>query len=80
LTPQKNGENQEKQFGSEIMLPVGDVENDLTTLNELFEAHHIKPFKHKQFRTKVANLILVCNPCHNWIHSKRNIKVKIPLR
>jgi len=37
LTPQKNGENQEKQFGSEIMLPVGDVENDLTTLNELLK-------------------------------------------
>ena len=39
-----------------------------------FEVHHVKPFRHREFRTKINNLILVCNKCHNWIHSKQNKK------
>src|SRR5690606_15295055 len=39
-----------------------------------FEVHHIIPFEYKKGRYDIENLVLVCNPCHNWIHSKRNKK------
>lgn len=39
-----------------------------------FELHHKISFKNKLYRMKVDNVILVCNPCHNRIHSKRNTK------
>jgi site-specific DNA-cytosine methylase len=38
LIPQKNGNKPEKTFGSEIMLPVRDAENDSTTLRELLKS------------------------------------------
>lgn len=37
LTHQTNGKKQENLYGKEMMLPVADVKNDLTTLNELLK-------------------------------------------
>lgn len=34
--------------------------------------HHIKPFRFKKLRADPANLVLVCETCHWFIHSKRN--------
>lgn len=39
-----------------------------------FHIHHIKSFKDKNLRAEPNNLILVCEICHHWIHSKSNKK------
>lgn len=41
---------------------------------QTFEVHHIRPFYTGKQQTDYSNLILVCRPCHTWIHSKRNKK------
>lgn len=38
-----------------------------------FHIHHIVPFKIKKLRAEVNNLVLVCEVCHGFIHSKKNI-------
>lgn len=38
-----------------------------------FHIHHIISFQVREFRTDPNNLILVCKPCHKWIHSKNNL-------
>jgi hypothetical protein len=37
-----------------------------------FHIHHIKPFKHVELRAEVSNLILLCEICHQFVHSKKN--------
>lgn len=37
-----------------------------------FHVHHIVSFKVKELRTELSNLILLCRPCHYWIHSNKN--------
>ena len=39
-----------------------------------FHIHHIISFAEKEMRAEPSNLILVCEPCHRWIHSKKNTK------
>jgi 5-methylcytosine-specific restriction endonuclease McrA len=39
-----------------------------------FHIHHIKSFSDKELRADKDNLILVCEICHHWIHSKSNIE------
>ena len=36
--------------------------------------HHIVSFEVKELRTELSNLILLCEECHSWVHSKENIK------
>ncbi len=38
-----------------------------------FHVHHIQSFETKELRTEVSNLILLCDPCHNFVHSRKNI-------
>ncbi len=37
-----------------------------------FHIHHIIPFRFKEYRTALDNLILLCRPCHHYVHSKKN--------
>ena len=37
-----------------------------------YHIHHCVPFEHVEYRTNANFLILVCKPCHSWIHSKKN--------
>ncbi len=37
-----------------------------------FDIHHIVGFECIELRCEVSNLILVCEACHYWIHSKAN--------
>lgn len=39
-----------------------------------FHIHHIVSFQVKRLRADPSNLILLCKPCHLWVHSKKNIK------
>jgi hypothetical protein len=34
--------------------------------------HHIRTFAHVPTRADPNNLTLVCEPCHHWIHSRKN--------
>lgn len=36
--------------------------------------HHITSFVNKKLRSDIDNLILLCEVCHGWVHSKKNIK------
>ena len=37
-----------------------------------FHIHHIISFMHKEYRADVDNLLLLCRPCHLWVHSAKN--------
>jgi 5-methylcytosine-specific restriction endonuclease McrA len=37
-----------------------------------FHIHHIVSFAYAPLRLEPTNLVLVCNTCHRWIHSRRN--------
>lgn len=37
-----------------------------------FDIHHIESFQNEKLRARVSNLILLCEPCHYWIHGKKN--------
>jgi hypothetical protein len=42
-----------------------------------FHVHHIKSFaRHVDLRARPENLILLCAPCHRWVHSKANTENK----
>ena len=37
------------------------------------DIHHIVSFAVKELRMEITNLILLCETCHYWVHSKNNI-------
>lgn len=37
-----------------------------------FDIHHIISFQYRPTRADVSNLVLLCEPCHYFVHSKRN--------
>lgn len=37
------------------------------------DIHHIVSFAVKELRLELTNLILLCEKCHYWVHSKKNI-------
>lgn len=37
-----------------------------------FHIHHIIPFEHVAHRSEISNLILLCRPCHHFVHSRKN--------
>ena len=39
-----------------------------------FHIHHVVSFANEQLRATASNLVLVCETCHHFIHSKRNEK------
>jgi hypothetical protein len=41
-----------------------------------FELHHIDSFKVVERRADPSNVILLCQHCHKWIHSKKNKRRK----
>jgi 5-methylcytosine-specific restriction endonuclease McrA len=38
-----------------------------------FHVHHIVSFQVKELRAVLSNLVLLCEPCHTWIHSNQNV-------
>lgn len=38
-----------------------------------FHIHHIKTFADKELRSDISNLILLCESCHHFVHSKENV-------
>lgn len=38
-----------------------------------FHIHHLVSFQVRELRIEVSNLILLCEDCHRWVHSKKNI-------
>ena len=38
-----------------------------------FHIHHIESFANSDLRADIKNLVLLCEVCHNFVHSRRNI-------
>lgn len=38
-----------------------------------FHVHHIVTFADKELRASPSNLVLLCNSCHYFVHSKKNV-------
>lgn len=45
--------------------------------DEPFDIHHIVSFQCVELRACVNNLVLLCEPCHYWVHSKHNTQKKL---
>ena len=41
---------------------------------EPFDVHHIVSFQCKELRSEITNLVLLCERCHYWVHSRKNTK------
>jgi 5-methylcytosine-specific restriction endonuclease McrA len=41
--------------------------------DDKFHIHHIMSFSIKEFRTALSNLVLLCEKCHKFVHSRNNI-------
>jgi 5-methylcytosine-specific restriction endonuclease McrA len=39
-----------------------------------FDIHHIVGFECVELRTVASNLALLCEPCHYWVHSRKNTR------
>lgn len=37
-----------------------------------FDIHHIVGFENRALRCEPSNLVLLCEPCHYWVHSREN--------
>lgn len=37
-----------------------------------FHVHHVVSFSVESLRAELSNLVLLCRPCHLWVHSKKN--------
>jgi transposase-like protein len=38
-----------------------------------FAIHHIISFAYRPLRAEPSNLVLLCRPCHLWVHSSKNV-------
>ncbi len=38
-----------------------------------FHIHHIEPFANRELRADTSNLVLLCESCHHFVHSRRNV-------
>lgn len=39
-----------------------------------YHIHHIESFANRELRADADNLVLLCEACHHFVHSKRNIE------
>jgi predicted HNH restriction endonuclease len=38
----------------------------------MMAVHHKRAFAHVETRVALDNLVLLCQRCHRWVHSKQN--------
>lgn len=48
------------------------VRHNTETNRGTFHIHHLKSFQVAELRTEPSNLVLLCKPCHLFVHSKKN--------
>jgi len=41
-----------------------------------YHIHHIESFENKELRLEPSNLVLLCKPCHQWVHSLANTEME----
>jgi hypothetical protein len=46
---------------------------DLRINKHKFHVHHIRSFAVGETRCEPSNLVLLCRPCHLWVHSRANV-------
>lgn len=49
------------------------VHHNLIREDVKFHIHHIVSFIEKATRAEPSNLVLLCRPCHLWVHSRKNV-------
>lgn len=42
----------------------------------IFHIHHVVSFMVRELRAEPSNLVLLCRPCHLWVHSKKNTEME----
>lgn len=82
ITPERQAVHSSKEWmkvsklvwkrDSETCQQCGRKQNNDRSIS--FDVHHIEGFEVKQLRCTASNLVLICEPCHHWIHSKKNTK------
>lgn len=50
------------------------VHHNTTKRRGTFHVHHIVSFAVRELRAVVSNLVLLCNGCHKFVHSRRNVE------
>lgn len=53
-----------------------ECRKEFNLTDEAFHVHHIISFQYEEGRTKINNLVLLCQSCHHWVHSNENINRK----
>ena len=48
-------------------------DNNSETSRGTFHIHHVVSFMVKSLRASVSNLVLLCNDCHRFVHSRKNV-------
>ncbi len=46
--------------------------NRRDSMDAPFHIHHIESFANRELRAEVSNLVLLCETCHHFVHSKAN--------
>ncbi len=52
-------------------------ESDLRHKRGECAIHHLESFANRALRGELSNLVLLCRPCHLWVHSKKNINKEL---
>lgn len=58
-----------RDYGKCQRCGLGKYNQDKTPL----DIHHIISFAFREGRGELCNLVLLCEPCHYWVHSRENI-------
>lgn len=50
-----------------------EVNHNTETRRGTFHIHHIVSFEVRELRADISNLVLLCKPCHHFVHSNANV-------
>lgn len=79
VTPERNAFYASDEWKRVVRFVYGRAKNRCERCGALrewrggFHVHHIISFEVEELRAKAVNLVVICNDCHYFIHSKDNV-------